>query len=198
MAKTPHSIIADQIDQTISCLSAIKTNEAEQMCSVAKTVVAAFAAGNKILLCGNGGSAADCQHLAAEFMVRFRKEVVRKPLPAIALTTDTSFLTAFINDIGNDEQFSRQVETLGKKGDILWTLSTSGSSKNIIRAIQSAQKLGMIVIGFVGAAGWSGAAPDYSFSVPSTVTAVIQQCHLTIEHLLCELIEDAITGRVAL
>jgi len=150
----------------------------------------AVLAGKKVLLCGNGGSAADAQHIAAELVGRFVVE--RRPLAAIALTTDTSALTAIANDYGYEHVFSRQVEALGAEGDVLVAITTSGSSKNVLAAVAVARTRGMKVIGLTGAKGAAFvAACDAGVAVPSTVTARIQECHIAIGHLLCEVIDEA-------
>ncbi|MGE0867983.1 MAG: SIS domain-containing protein [Kofleriaceae bacterium] len=150
----------------------------------------AVLAGNKVLLCGNGGSAADAQHIAAELVGRFVVE--RKPLGAIALTTDTSALTAIANDYGYEHVFSRQVEALGAPGDVLIAITTSGTSKNVVAAVASARARGMKVIALTGAKGASFVAScDAGVAVPSTVTARIQECHILIGHVLCEVLDGA-------
>ncbi|HWU86381.1 MAG TPA: SIS domain-containing protein [Kofleriaceae bacterium] len=150
----------------------------------------AVLAGKKVLLCGNGGSAADAQHIAAELVGRFVLE--RRPLPAIALTTDTSALTAIGNDYGYEHVFSRQVEALGAAGDVLVAITTSGTSKNVVAAAEVARRLGMKVIGLTGAKGAAFVAGcDAGVAVPSAVTARIQECHITIGHLLCEVLDEA-------
>jgi phosphoheptose isomerase len=154
------------------------------------TVIAqAFLAGGKVLLCGNGGSAADCQHMAAEFVSRFSKDLDRRALPAIALTTDTSFLTAFGNDCGFEGIFERQVEALGNPGDLLIGISTSGNSPNVIRAVEAARNRNMRTIALTGNGGRLAAMADIVIAVPSTDTQYIQEAHLAVEHILCELVE---------
>lgn len=150
----------------------------------------ALAGGHKILFCGNGGSAADSQHLAAEIVGRFQKE--RPSLPALALTVDTSVLTAVANDYGYDTVFSRQVEGLGGAGDVLVGISTSGNSKNVVAAIEAARRKQMKVIGFTGIGGGKMAALcDVCLAVPSRVTARTQEMHIMIGHILCEIAEEA-------
>ena len=150
----------------------------------------AVLAGKKVLLCGNGGSAADAQHIAAELVGRFVIE--RRPLPAVALTTDTSALTAIANDYGYEAVFSRQVEALGAEGDVLIAITTSGPSKNVVAAVASARKLGMKVIGLTGAKGAAFVAScDAGVAVPSTITARVQECHIAIGHLLCEVLDES-------
>ena len=145
--------------------------------------------GNKILLCGNGGSAADSQHIAAEFIGRFQKE--RRALPAMALTTDTSALTALGNDYTFDIVFSRQLEALGNKGDVLIGISTSGNSKNVLEAIKKAKELGVVTIAVTGNDGGKiAAAADIKLIVPSKITARIQEAHLVMFHAMCELVEE--------
>jgi D-sedoheptulose 7-phosphate isomerase len=149
----------------------------------------ALAGGHKILFCGNGGSAADSQHLAAEIVGRFQKE--RPSLPALALTVDTSVLTAVANDYGYDTVFSRQVEGLGNDGDVLVGISTSGNSKNVIAAIEAARKKRMKVIGFTGIGGGKMAdLCDVCLAVPSRVTARTQEMHIMMGHILCEIAEE--------
>ena len=145
--------------------------------------------GQRIYLCGNGGSAADAQHIAAELIGRFVND--RRALPAIALTTDTSALTAIGNDYGYDEVFSRQVEGLCRKGDVLIAISTSGNSDNVLRAVDAARRTGTSVIGLSGKSGGAlDALCDVSLVVPSDVTARIQEMHIVIGHLICALVEE--------
>ena len=166
--------------------------EAPGIARAASIITDAFRAGGKLLLCGNGGSAADCQHLAAEFVGRFAPAVKRPPLPAIALTTDTSFLTAHANDVAFDDVFARQVQAIGRRGDVLIAISTSGGSRNVILAAQNAQRLGLSVIALVGEGGPLADDVDVAIRVPSRDTALIQQVHLAIEHLICQLVEQAL------
>jgi D-sedoheptulose 7-phosphate isomerase len=151
-----------------------------------------FRSGGKLLLCGNGGSAADCQHMAAEFVSRLTKEFERPGLPAIALTTDTSFLTAFANDCGFEGIFERQVQALGKPADVLLGISTSGNSPNVIRAVEAARAADMRTIVLTGSGGRLVRLAHVAISVPSTNTQYIQEAHLAIEHILCELVEHAL------
>lgn len=144
--------------------------------------------GHKILLCGNGGSAADSQHIAAEFVGRFVKE--RQGLPAIAFTTDTSILTAVGNDYGYDEVFRRQVEALGREGDVLIGISTSGNSGNVVKAFQQAKKQGVKTIAFTGMkASKMSELADLTLRVPAPVTARVQECHIMVGHMICEYID---------
>lgn len=151
-------------------------------------------AGGKVLLFGNGGSAADAQHLAAEFVGRFVLE--RSPLPGIALTTDSSILTAVANDYGFDEVFVRQVLALGRPGDVAIGISTSGNSPNVVKAVRVAAERGLRAIGLAGRDGGALAKEvEIAITVPSTNTARIQECHIAVGHILCELVEDELFGR---
>ena len=157
--------------------------------NITNTILNAFKSDNKLLLCGNGGSAADAQHIAAELSGRF--EIDRKPLNAEALHVNSSFVTAVANDYGYEEIYSRMVEAIGKNGDILLVLSTSGNSKNIIRAIEKANSKGLITIGFSGNDG--GAMQNlckYNLIIPSDNTARIQEAHILVGHIICKLIEQ--------
>lgn len=157
--------------------------------NITNTILNALKSDNKLLLCGNGGSAADAQHIAAELSGRF--EIDRKPLNAEALHVNSSFVTAVANDYGYEEIYSRMVEAIGKNGDILLALSTSGNSKNIIRAIEKANSLGLITIGFSGNDG--GAMQNlckYNLIIPSDNTARIQEAHILVGHIICKLIEQ--------
>lgn len=149
----------------------------------------AVADGYKILLCGNGGSAADAQHLAAELIGRFVKE--RRSLAAVALTTDTSILTSIANDYSYDTVFERQVEGLGRSGDVLIGISTSGNSENVLRAMKKARDIGMHTIGLTGEDGGKlKAICDLTLTVPSRITARIQEMHILAGHIICELVEE--------
>jgi D-sedoheptulose 7-phosphate isomerase len=164
----------------------------QSVAEAAELVVAALRARNKVMLCGNGGSAADAQHLAAELTGRYLRE--RQPLPALALTTDTSALTAIANDYGYEQVFSRQVEALACAGDVLLAISTSGKSPSVLRAVERARALGCRTIGLAGGSGGPLAAlVDLSLVVPVTETARIQEMHILIGHMLCECIDEALT-----
>ena len=148
---------------------------------------------NLIMLCGNGGSAADAQHIAAELVVRLRSSVNRRAIAAMALTVDTSILTAGGNDYGFDHVFARQVEAFGKPGGVLIAISTSGNSTNVIKAVEQAKSMGVTVIGLLGGLGGTLASLcDASVCVPSDVTARIQESHILVGHIWCEMIEEAI------
>ncbi len=156
-----------------------------------KNISYAINGDNKLIICGNGGSAADAQHMAAEFVNRFLKE--RKPLPAVALSTDTSVLTSIANDYSFDEVFSKQVEALGKEGDILFAISTSGNSNNVINAVKSAKNKGMFCIGLSGKDGGKlKDLCDLNIIVPSGSTPRIQEMHIFIIHTICQIVEDSI------
>ncbi len=163
--------------------------------AAANVIADTFRSGGKVLLCGNGGSAADCQHIAGEFVSRLTKDFERPGLPAIALTTDTSFLTAFANDCGFEGVFERQVQALGKPGDVLIGISTSGSSTNVIRAVEAAMAANMRTIVLTGSGGRLGEMANIAISVPSVNTQYIQETHLAIEHILCHLVERDVFGK---
>ncbi len=159
-------------------------------------LVDAYKNGKKLLLCGNGGSAADCQHIATELMIRLNHNISRPALAAIALTTDTSNLTAGGNDIGYENVFARNVEGLGNNGDVLLAISTSGNSPNVIKAVEMAHSKKMKVIGFLGGTGGKlKSIVDIPIVVPSNNTQRIQEGHITIAHIICELTEDELYGR---
>jgi len=157
---------------------------------VAVIVTQCFEQGGKVLLCGNGGSASDAQHIAAEFTGRFYLD--REPLFAEALHVNTSFLTAVANDYSFSEVYSRSVKAKGKKGDVLIGLSTSGNSENIVKAFKVSQELGLITIGLTGNSGGEMMDADYLINVPSLDTPRIQEAHITIGHVICELVEKKI------
>ncbi|MEK6538419.1 MAG: D-sedoheptulose 7-phosphate isomerase [Nitrospirota bacterium] len=160
---------------------------------VSELIISSFRNGNKLLLMGNGGSSSDASHIAGEFVNRFQKD--RPPLPAIALNTDMAVITSIGNDYGFNLIFSRQVETLAKEGDIVIAISTSGNSPNVIVAVETARKMGITTIGLTGGNGGSLAAlVDYAFVVPSKVTPRIQEVHITLGHVICQVVEDAMFG----
>jgi len=167
------------------------SRHASEIARAAVLIAESFQRGGKLLLCGNGGSAADCQHLAAEFVGRLTKEVTRPGLPAIALTTDTSYLTAYANDFGFDGVFARQIEALATAGDVLMAISTSGSSRNVLAAVDAANRKGLAVVALLGNQGALTGA-DVAIRVPSDDTQLIQQVHLAVEHLICHLVERAL------
>jgi D-sedoheptulose 7-phosphate isomerase len=160
---------------------------------IADAIIAALRADKKLLIIGNGGSAADAQHIAAEIVGRYKKD--RPGYAAIALTTDTSALTAITNDYGFEQAFARQVEGLGQRGDVLLALSTSGRSPNIIAALRKARAQGLVTIGFTGTKGEAmGVSCDHLLIAPSDDTPVIQQIHLAVAHGICDEIEQAMMG----
>jgi D-sedoheptulose 7-phosphate isomerase len=176
-------ILEDSIATKRSCIE----NNMEAISRAAEMLAGCMKSGNKVLIFGNGGSAADAQHLAAEFVNRFQIE--RPPLAAIALTTDTSILTSIGNDYHFVDIFAKQLEALGRKGDIAWGISTSGNSANVIKAIKSARKIGMPTIGMTGRSGELAACADLVFAVASDTTARIQESHITLGHILVDLLE---------
>jgi D-sedoheptulose 7-phosphate isomerase len=183
------SRIAAQIQESIEVKQHVIDDHIADLSDAAEILIGALRRGNRVLFFGNGGSAADSQHIAAELIGRFRRE--RDALPAIALTTDTSILTALANDYSYEVVFSRQVEALGREGDVAVGISTSGNSSNVLAALQTATARGMSTIGLTGNSG--GAMKDLvdvCFCVPSTSTSHIQETHITVAHALCELIEQ--------
>ncbi len=159
-----------------------------KLVNVVEAITAALKSGNKILLFGNGGSAADAQHLTAEFVNRFIIE--RPPLPAIALTTDTSVITSIGNDYDFSEIFSKQIRAIGQSGDIAWGISTSGNSPNVLKGLEQAKKMGMTTVGFTGKDGGDIAKiVDFSIHVSSNSTARVQEAHITAGHAICEMVD---------
>ncbi|MBU0630113.1 MAG: D-sedoheptulose 7-phosphate isomerase [Candidatus Margulisbacteria bacterium] len=185
--------IIDEIKESIEVKDQVIKKLVPQIETAAKTMIAALQAGNKILFFGNGGSAADAQHLAAELVSRYRKE--RSALPAIALTTDTSIITAIGNDYNFDVIFTRQIEALAQKGDITFGFSTSGNSNNVFLAMKKAKEIGCRTIALLGCGGGRIAdAVDLSITIPSQATPRVQESHILIGHILCGLIENAMFG----
>jgi D-sedoheptulose 7-phosphate isomerase len=166
----------------------------DTLSKVAECIVNSYKSGNKLLICGNGGSAADSQHIATELISKFLIE--RRALDAEALSTNTSTLTAIGNDYAFDSVFARQVEAKGRKGDVLLAISTSGNSKNVIEAIKTAERMGVVTIGLTGSNRESQISrlADYSINVPSDSTPRIQETHILIAHMLCEYVEKEICG----
>lgn len=179
-----------QLDQNISVFSNLKTIE-ESVVSASGLINNAIKSGGKLMLCGNGGSAADSQHIAAELVGRFIKD--RRPLPAIALSTDTSAITCISNDYGYEYIFSRQVESLGNEADVLLAISTSGNSNNIVEAIKTAKQKKLKVIGLLGKdGGVIKEMCDIPIIVPSDVTARIQEVHIFLGHFFCLMLEKSL------
>jgi D-sedoheptulose 7-phosphate isomerase len=163
------------------------------MTTAANALVSAYHSGHKALFFGNGGSAADAQHLAAEFVGRYLRE--RTPLPAIALADNSSAMTAIANDYGYQHVFSRQLQALASPGDVAFAISTSGNSQSVIEAVTSARKLGLFTIGLTGASGGRlRNLVDVLIAVPSDETPRIQECHIVVGHALCDAVEQAIVG----
>lgn len=187
--------INDSLIESSETKLKIKDQLSNEIIKAVDLLVASYKDGNKLLLCGNGGSAADCQHIATEFMIRLSHHIERPALPAIALTTDSSNLTAGGNDIGFENIFARNIQGLGVLGDVLLAISTSGNSPNIIKAVEVAQAKGMKVIGFLGGSGGKlKSMVDLPIVVPSSNTQRIQEGHITIAHIICELVEDKLYG----
>jgi D-sedoheptulose 7-phosphate isomerase len=169
----------------------LQGNYLKTLLTMAEKVVEAIQGGGKLMLCGNGGSAADAQHLAAELLVRLRSDVNRSSIPAIALAMDTSTITACANDYSFDYLYQRMIEGLGREGDVLLGITTSGRSKNIISALKVAREKGITTLGFLGnEGGEANLHCDFSFIVPSNETDRIQEVHITAGHILMEFIED--------
>ncbi|MFI5237989.1 MAG: SIS domain-containing protein [Ignavibacteriales bacterium] len=189
--------ILDSLIESSETKLKIKDQLADVIIKAVDLLSACFNGGNKLLLCGNGGSAADCQHIATELMIRLSHHIQRPALPAIALTTDTSNLTAGGNDIGFENVFARNVDGLGNKGDILLAISTSGNSPNVIKAVEMAHKKGMKVVGFLGGDGGKlKDTVDLPIIIPSSNVQRIQEGHITVAHIICELVEDKLYGKV--
>lgn len=166
--------------------------QADRIVSVARLIGEAFRGGRKVLLFGNGGSSSDASHIAAELVGRYQRE--RAPLPAIALATDMAALTCIANDYAYDQIFSRQVRAHAQKGDVAIAISTSGNSPNVLKGIEAARDCGLVTIGWTGGTGGKLASlVDHCFIVPSTVTARIQESHITLGHVLCELIDEQVS-----
>jgi len=183
--------IRQGLEELAGLASRVAAGQAETIAAIADCYAAALRAGGTLFFAGNGGSAADAQHLATEYVVRFSAS--RPPLRAVALTTDTSLLTACANDLGFDEIFARQVEAHSRPGDVLVLHSTSGESPNVVRAAQSARARGVTVVAFLGRGGGElKDLADLSLVVPSDATARIQELHLALEHVICELVEEAL------
>jgi D-sedoheptulose 7-phosphate isomerase len=180
----------DHLNESIRVKQAVIETCLDDLMRAVDLTVECFQNGNKMMICGNGGSAADSQHLAAEFISTLSQAFPRKALPAIALTTDSSTLTARANDYGFDEVFSRQVEAFAKPGDILLSISTSGGSKNCLRAMEVAKDYGVTNIALIGGSGGKMAGvADCSICVPSGLTMHVQESHLALYHIYCYIIE---------
>ncbi len=185
--------IRESLDGLAVLVSRVAADQADEIAAIADRYETALREGGTLFFAGNGGSAADAQHLATEYVVRYQTN--RPAMRAVALTTDTSLLTACANDMGFEEVFARQVEALAGPGDLLVLHSTSGESPNVIRAAQSAKARGVAVVAFLGKGGGQlKELADAALIVPATDTARIQELHLAIEHVICDLVEDRLKG----
>ena len=190
LAFDPSSVFCQAIEDHLAVIDLLRDQQS-LLQSIGEEMTRSILAGKKVLWCGNGGSAADSQHLAAELMGRFRRE--RCAFPSIALTTDTSILTAVGNDYGYERIFQRQVEALCTKGDVLVGISTSGSSKNVCAALQTARRIGAFTVAFTGQGGGEIAAiADVALRIPSKVTARVQEGHMLCGHMLCDWVEQSV------
>jgi D-sedoheptulose 7-phosphate isomerase len=188
---TSQEVVKVALSEGIRARQAVLDEHVEVLVQIGKICGEAIENEKKILLCGNGGSAADAQHLAAELLIRLRPEVTRQTLPAIALAMDSSTLTACGNDLGFEVIFERMVEALGNKGDVLIGITTSGKSPNVLKALTKAKELGIITVGLLGGNGGPALELcDYSFIAPTKVTGRIQELHITAGHIIMELVED--------
>jgi D-sedoheptulose 7-phosphate isomerase len=184
--------IKDIILESIQVKEELLRANIADILEIAEAAIECLKKGGKLILFGNGGSASDSQHIAAELVGRFKKE--RQALPAIALTTNTAVLTSLANDYGYEIVFARQVEALGQRNDLAIGISTSGKAKNVSAAIKQAKKMGIKTVALTGGDGGElGKLADISLVVPSAVTARIQEAHITISHIVCELVEEALT-----
>ena len=198
MPKDWTSTATDHLRESIKVKEAVIEQCLPSLLAVCDITAECFLNGNKLLICGNGGSAADAQHLAAEFISTLSTKFERKALPALALTTDTSTITSRGNDYGFDEIFSRQVEAFGVQGDILLSISTSGGSKNCLRAMEAASTLGLINVVLIGNAGGTMAKlADYAIIVPSSQTMHVQESHLALYHIYCHIVERMLNPEMA-
>jgi D-sedoheptulose 7-phosphate isomerase len=190
MTTTTEDFIRQQLAESAEVKRRTGESCAPAIAAAATLVIEALKGGHKLLFCGNGGSAADCQHLAAEFVSALHHDKPRRALGAIALTTDTSFLTANANDFGFEQVFARQVEALGQPGDVLIGITTSGNSANVLRALSQARGQGLRTVVLTGRNGGKTAGmADVIIQVPSDATQQIQESHIAIGHVLCELVE---------
>jgi D-sedoheptulose 7-phosphate isomerase len=182
------NIVLKAFEESIRVKERFAKENMDGLLAAAQRLATCFAGGHKLLIFGNGGSAADAQHIAAEFVNRFTVE--RKPLPALALSTDTSVLTSIANDYSFDEVFSKQIKALGRKDDIALGISTSGNSRNVILAVETARDMGLYTLGLTGCGGGELAGScDLSLTVNSRATPRIQEAHITAGHILCELVD---------
>jgi D-sedoheptulose 7-phosphate isomerase len=188
-----NELIRETVEQSIALKKAFFDANAELVASLAHEIARALAGGGKVLLFGNGGSAADAQHIAAELVGRFRRD--RRPLAAVALTTDSSILTALANDYGYEQVFARQVRALGRPGDIAIGISTSGNSPNVIEAIAAARELGLVTAALTGRDGGRlGPTVQFHLNVPHELSERVQEVHIMIGHIVCQLVEESLKG----
>jgi phosphoheptose isomerase len=194
----PATIVRAELQAAAEALSLAADSCGASVVQAADLLAASLQAGGKILLCGNGGSAADCQHLAAEFVNVLRKDAPRPPMAAVALTTDTSILTASANDFGFEGVFARQVEALARPGDVLIGLSTSGASKNVVRAMRVARDAGVSTVALTaGTGGKVAALADVAILAPGDTTRHVQEAHIAICHAICLVVERALHSQPA-
>jgi len=187
--------ITDSLNESAETKQKILQHCKDDILRAVDILTKTFKNNNKLLLCGNGGSAADCQHIATELVIRLSHHIKRPALPAIALTTDSSNLTAGGNDIGFDNIFARSVEGLGNKGDVLLAISTSGNSENVLRAVKKANEKGMKIISLLGGSGGKlKDIVDLPVIIPSSNVQRIQEGHITVAHIICELVEEELYG----
>jgi D-sedoheptulose 7-phosphate isomerase len=185
------SIIKKSIQESINVKQELLDKYIDEIEKSGMELAQAISKGGKLMFCGNGGSAADAQHLVAELVVRFRSHVNRPAIAAVSLTVDPSIMTAGGNDIGFDNVFARQVEALGKENDVLIGISTSGNSPNVLNAVNQAKEMGIKTFALLGGDGGEiGKLADSCIVIPSKTTARIQEAHITIGHILCEIIEE--------
>lgn len=188
-------LVTTQLQHSIETLTAVRTDQAiaDAVVQAGAAIARAMKNGNKLMVAGNGGSAADSQHIVAEFVSRLTRD--RPALPAIALTTDTSILTAIGNDFSYDNVFERQIEAIGRPGDVFLGISTSGNARNLVKALEMCRRKEIITLGYLGNCGGAMAALcDYRVIVPSRVTMHIQESHLALEHILCLVVERFFFG----
>lgn len=186
-------MIEEQLQEIVQVFESIRQMLSDSILVASNIITDAYKRGNKVLLCGNGGSAADAQHIAAELLGRFYKD--RAPLPAIALHANSSYMTAVANDYGYEEVFSRAVKAFGRPGDVLIAISTSGNSDNVIQAVKVAKDIGMRTIALTGASGGILAhIADVVIRVPSNDTPRIQEGHIAIGHIICSVVEQNLFG----
>jgi D-sedoheptulose 7-phosphate isomerase len=191
----PSKFLKESLEESADTKLAMVSACRDSILRAAEKLVETFKGGSKLMLCGNGGSAADAQHIAAEFVIRLSHDIKRPALPAIALTTDTSALTAGGNDIGFENVFARIVEGIGGPGDVLISISTSGNSPNVINAVRIAKTKSIYTIGFLGGNGGKlKNETDLNIIIPSANTQRIQEGHITAGHILCEIVEREMYG----